>query len=208
MGDANNLVEAEEAQADSLFLRQIAQGVNVRISEPLEIPTNESHSNLLCVSNTKGFLFAATKDGFIVHPLKEVRQELKNAKKNTTPTLTPWRSIETKQNPDLNERVTFLRVSDNDQKLVVGLANGRIAIWSIDEFNQNPQPKPIAIVQPPSADVILIDLQPNPSARPELCAAVYAKKEETKIQKGTISIFDVRTGQHQQQMIRGTRRLS
>lgn len=46
-----------------LFLRQVGQGVNVRLSDPLEISPSESATNLLCVSNERGLLFAGTKDG-------------------------------------------------------------------------------------------------------------------------------------------------
>lgn len=56
-------IEAQEASAEFLVLRQLAQGVSVRISAPLTIPADESTGNLLCVSNKRGLVFAATNEG-------------------------------------------------------------------------------------------------------------------------------------------------
>ena len=51
MNDASDVHEAEQVQADFTFLRQISQGVNVRLSDPLQIPENDGHANLLAISN-------------------------------------------------------------------------------------------------------------------------------------------------------------
>lgn len=91
--------------------------------------------------------------------------------------------------------MVFLRIADQEQRLVVGLANGRIATWLISDLVHN-KINNVAILQPPSPGLSLLELAPNPSDRPELCIALYgASTSPGQLRSGTAISFDLRSSQ-------------
>ncbi|KAK0547378.1 hypothetical protein OC845_004125 [Tilletia horrida] len=192
-------LEADEYAADFLTLKELGLDVKIRLSEPLEIPSHDSARNLLAISNEYGLLFAATPSGFVVVDLAELRLAFNSAKRSTKPPLdSPKCAVDVEDAAGSGAMVTFLTVADGETRLLAGLADGRVLIWDIDSFASGAKPPPVLTVNAFEGGQRLIELTPNPSGFPELCAALYAPAQSTSshsLDAGAARLLDVRSGQ-------------
>ncbi|EPQ30288.1 uncharacterized protein PFL1_02404 [Pseudozyma flocculosa PF-1] len=188
--------EAGEQEVNYLVLRQLAKDVNVRLSDPLQGSQSQASANLLALSNPKGLAFAATTQGFIVLQLSTLRTFFKAAARNTSPRVSePLRTVDTtSEGKPAASKVTFLRTGNADASLVVGFESGAIAAWDIDGLVSGSRLDPAFVLQPPSADLKLLELAPNPSDRPELCVALYSQPGAAGIDAGTAIVLDITKG--------------
>ncbi|CAD6910322.1 unnamed protein product [Tilletia controversa] len=195
-------LEAEELSADFLVLRELGLDVKVRLSDPLEIPATDSARHLLAISNKYGILAAVSSTGgFVVVDLAELRGTFASAKRSTKPRFESPSIIASSDGA-----VSFLRVADDESKLVVGLTSGAIAVWELAELAKGDQPAPTFTVSPPGPNTRLIDLAPNPEGFPNLCAAIYAPAQSTSLHQlasGSLSLLDLRTEKWANEIISG-----
>ncbi|CAD6910036.1 unnamed protein product, partial [Tilletia controversa] len=195
-------LEAEELSADFLVLRELGLDVKVRLSDPLEIPATDSARHLLAISNKYGILAAVSSTGgFVVVDLAELRGTFASAKRSTKPRFESPSIIASSDGA-----VYFLRVADDESKLVVGLTSGAIAVWELAELAKGDQPAPTFTVSPPGPNTRLIDLAPNPEGFPNLCAAIYAPAQSTSLHQlasGSLSLLDLRTEKWANEIISG-----
>lgn len=72
--------------------------------------------------------------GFVAHPLEAFRKLYSSSSRNAVPELEPAFKLDTVNEASLGARVSFLRMADDESKVVAGLANGKIAVWPTDSL--------------------------------------------------------------------------
>ncbi|PWN40776.1 hypothetical protein IE81DRAFT_304651 [Ceraceosorus guamensis] len=182
--------EAGENEAEFLTLRQLSLGVKARLSKPLDVKANRTSVNLLAVSSRRGLLVAATDQGLAIHALSSLRSTFSESKKNTTVEPQPIQRIPTPA------AVSFLRFADDDERILVGLENGALAIWTLEHaLDGNSQAT--HTLQPPAANLGLLEVAANPGERAELSVVLYAERQADASDgtDGQARILDMRSGQ-------------
>lgn len=151
-------------------------------------------SQIAYFSNVK-LTFTLHFAGFIAHQLTEVRNLCSSSTRKNLPKLDkPLSLVKTVDDTQLGSKVSFLRLGDQDQRLIVGLANGRIAVWLVSDLIRQNE-RNMILLQPPSPNLTLLELSPNPSDRPELCIALYSASERNQLRSGIAICFNVKSGQ-------------
>lgn len=65
--------------------------------------------------------------GLAIHVLASLRAEISAAQRNTTTEPQPIQRLHTES------RISFVRFADDDSKIVLGLDDGTLAIWTLEE---------------------------------------------------------------------------
>lgn len=122
--------EVEYADAPNLKLQLPQKGVKLRISSQLLSPeVLPASANLLCISNTFGWLVAAVAQddshGFMLARLDAVRSAFANADEHAQVSLTPERKVSTAA------RVLFLQFAMADKVVLAMLENQQLAVYRL-----------------------------------------------------------------------------
>ena len=115
----------------TIVLQQLQNDVKIRLSDPLELPSNNA-CRLFAVSNSRGLCAVATRQGFACHPLEQLRDAFLSAKPHSTNKLDC--SVNVGAADVLGSSVTFIRFADSDSRIVVGTSSGVVGIWQTGQL--------------------------------------------------------------------------
>ncbi|WVQ76614.1 hypothetical protein IAR50_006287 [Cryptococcus sp. DSM 104548] len=157
-GPSSQVIEGEELDVSWLKLIKRNGGVDVRVSEKIDLEGLPNECNLMAVFNKWGLLIVGSNSDIRIHRLIDVHKAIKEAPPGgkTLPDIAPVQTV------PLPARPVWIRSAMNEERLIVATVNGAgIFVWSLKDImagSTNP-------LQSFTANIPnhLLNVLPNPS---------------------------------------------
>ncbi|KIJ52655.1 hypothetical protein M422DRAFT_26225 [Sphaerobolus stellatus SS14] len=159
----------EEIEAEFLSFRLVSKKTRVKLSDlPLDFSNLPGKSRLLAVGNTAGFLAAATRkvDGYYlsIFFLSSFQNAMHSSSDSSSP-ITPSRpALKLPGTPNV------LRLSANNEAIIVGFLEGPVLVYSSPELLNVSQSQIDPVYTITAPNTVPSDIIPNPGESGELVA--------------------------------------
>ncbi|TYJ58262.1 hypothetical protein B9479_001088 [Cryptococcus floricola] len=130
-GPSSQVIEGEELDVSWLKLVKRNGGVDVRVSEKIELEGLPNECNLMTVVNKWGLLIVGSNSDIRIHRLVDVHKVINEAPPGgkTLPEIAPVQTV------SLPARPVWIRSAMNEERLVVATANGAgIFVWNLKDI--------------------------------------------------------------------------